>query len=435
MLFDPVFQEDILINKTLMTNQIVDSITRLDMTSSYPALLSTFWNSGMPCTDSEDNAIMKYCEWKGLPVSCSAIFSTFPTDLGMCCTFNMRAAEQLFLGATYSNLIQNLQYLEKHKVQEQLLGNLTTEPGKHKGLIVVLDSHSDVLSASSIDVETKGFVGLITQGGNFPQKNLGGFDITSGHKHSVALSATIVKADDALQGVNTDSRNRSFEWENSLLRIYKYYTQSNCIFECNLFYVQDQLNQTCTPWYFPTPENHPTICDPWQAVQIIEAMSNVPKDKCNRCLPDCESTILKGRISSAPLRKCQMNSLGRNLFCKRDVDTKLTLQFLAELLEPAYRSRFDTLPYFFKNNYFSPERKFGISLLYGDIFESTNKRYNALDQDIAEVEIFFETPYALELKRSCTMNWIDYFSNVGGIYGLVLGMGIISFIELFWFFL
>jgi hypothetical protein len=30
------------------------------------------------------------------------------------------------------------------------------------------------------------------------------------------------------------------------------------------------------------------------------------------------------------------------------------------------------------------------------------------------------------------MNWNDYFSNVGGIYGLVLGMGIISLVELFW---
>jgi hypothetical protein len=30
------------------------------------------------------------------------------------------------------------------------------------------------------------------------------------------------------------------------------------------------------------------------------------------------------------------------------------------------------------------------------------------------------------------MTWIDYFSTVGGLLGLVLGMGFISFIELFW---
>jgi hypothetical protein len=30
------------------------------------------------------------------------------------------------------------------------------------------------------------------------------------------------------------------------------------------------------------------------------------------------------------------------------------------------------------------------------------------------------------------MTWIDYFSTVGGLMGLVLGMGIVSVIELVW---
>jgi hypothetical protein len=31
-----------------------------------------------------------------------------------------------------------------------------------------------------------------------------------------------------------------------------------------------------------------------------------------------------------------------------------------------------------------------------------------------------------------SMTWVIFFSNIGGLLGLVLGMGIISFIELFW---
>jgi hypothetical protein len=30
------------------------------------------------------------------------------------------------------------------------------------------------------------------------------------------------------------------------------------------------------------------------------------------------------------------------------------------------------------------------------------------------------------------MSWIDYISSVGGLMGLVLGMGFVSFFELFW---
>jgi hypothetical protein len=85
------------------------------------------------------------------------------------------------LGETYHKLIQALQQREKRTgSQPTLVRDLKTEPGKGKGLLVVLDSHSDVLSASSLDSETIGFVGLITQGGNFPQKKLGGFDIRPG---------------------------------------------------------------------------------------------------------------------------------------------------------------------------------------------------------------------------------------------------------------
>ena len=31
-----------------------------------------------------------------------------------------------------------------------------------------------------------------------------------------------------------------------------------------------------------------------------------------------------------------------------------------------------------------------------------------------------------------SLTWIDYFSTVGGLLGLVLGMGFISFVELIW---
>jgi hypothetical protein len=40
--------------------------------------------------------VLKYCEWKGEPISCAAIFVTFPTDRGLCCAFNLKTAEDIF---------------------------------------------------------------------------------------------------------------------------------------------------------------------------------------------------------------------------------------------------------------------------------------------------------------------------------------------------
>jgi hypothetical protein len=59
-------------------------------------------------TDGE-KSILRYCEWKGEPVPCSAIFTTFPTDKGMCCAFNMKAADEIFAGRMYSSLVKELQ--------------------------------------------------------------------------------------------------------------------------------------------------------------------------------------------------------------------------------------------------------------------------------------------------------------------------------------
>ncbi len=36
-----------------------------------------------------ERSVLKKCFWKGRIIDCSAIFEVFPTDRGMCCSFNM----------------------------------------------------------------------------------------------------------------------------------------------------------------------------------------------------------------------------------------------------------------------------------------------------------------------------------------------------------
>ena len=58
--------------------------------------------------------------------------------------------------------------------------------------------------------------------------------------------------------------------------------------------------------------------------------------------------------------------------------------------------------------------------------------YDAYVKDIATVSIVFKKSSLVQLGSRPTMGWVDYFAAVGGLLGLVLGMGIVSFIELFW---
>ena len=58
--------------------------------------------------------------WKGKEISCPAIFEMQPTDRGMCCSFNMEKAENIFQKSKYSELISQAQKeaFENRQVQD-----------------------------------------------------------------------------------------------------------------------------------------------------------------------------------------------------------------------------------------------------------------------------------------------------------------------------
>lgn len=56
--------------------------------------------------------------------------------------------------------------------------------------------------------------------------------------------------------------------------------------------------------------------------------------------------------------------------------------------------------------------------------------YNAWEEDIALVNIFFGKDTVMELERSIRMGPVDFVASLGGLFGLCLGYSIISFIEI-----
>ena len=128
LLFDPVFEQDLNNSVIIETNQVVKTFSNLDDTATFKNIFQTLWYTGLPCFDLSnltankegDRSILKYCEWKGLKMPCSTIFTTFPTDRGMCCSFNMKAAEEMFNGETYPKLVQTMQMEDKKNSFDQV---------------------------------------------------------------------------------------------------------------------------------------------------------------------------------------------------------------------------------------------------------------------------------------------------------------------------
>ena len=255
LIFDPVFSEDQNYHITQQTNKVHDASRNFNLSPSFENLFSALWYSSMPCYDlkgltahfDKDSSFLKYCEWKGIPMKCSNIFTTFPTDIGMCCSFNIKAAEEIFYNSTYTNLIKELQLKDKlasfqyENISTILPMDFTTQPGKNRGLTVVLDSHSNLFSPGSNNADTNGFIGLVKPRGSFPQTALGGFELRPGHNNIVTISAKIITCDEGLQGLNAQERNCKFEEENSKLKFYQNYTQTNCLLECSLLFAQKNV--------------------------------------------------------------------------------------------------------------------------------------------------------------------------------------------------
>lgn len=182
------------------------------------------------------------------------------TDRGLCCSFNMDDPENIFSGQKFSGLINDLDSDDrqgsftssdppKSYVDN---GEPTVQPGQNKGLYLVLDAHSDLFSASSVDSDYQGLIGLVHPKGAFPFTILDGFKISPGHLNLVALSGTSIDAQDDIRSIDPVDRNCYFPDETDQLKIYKMYTQSNCVFECSMEYAKKRMQEVNIYFEFKT---------------------------------------------------------------------------------------------------------------------------------------------------------------------------------------
>ena len=128
-----------------------DNFKKMNLDTSYSSFFEILWYTQLPCFDVENvtsefrdqYGMLKGCFWKGVEVPCSKVFDTFPTDQGMCCTFNIEKADQMFKNGKYTKMVnimqkrdQNLSYDRAHDVPHQWKEDLKpiSEAGISKGL-------------------------------------------------------------------------------------------------------------------------------------------------------------------------------------------------------------------------------------------------------------------------------------------------------------
>ena len=426
----------------------------MDMQKSFKSLFELLWYSQLPCFDvanvtskfKDEISLIKRCYWKGKEISCASVFVTRSTDRGMCCTFNMEKADKIFREGKYGDMVMAMQTKDRsgsfdiNKLPHIGPNEPSTQPGQDKGLMLVLDSHTDKVSSSSVSDNFRGFITVVDNPNDYPVTERNGFLVRPGMENHVAISALEIMGEKAIKTINPKSRDCYFSDESSL-EMHQRYSQSNCILECNLKYalemMKEQNETACVPWFYPIPDNRVSqFCDPWDTVIFQEFMSSTPADQCLGCLPDCSKTIYDATVSTAPFRTCDHTNLGSSSLCDlNEIETNPPIW--SQSVQNEYREVNGMIPEYAlpSNERMSNTRRYVDTKEKEDalVFSVQNNQtpvYDAFTTDIAIVNFYFDKSTVLLYKRGQRMTEIDFISQMGGLLGLGLGCSFISIVEL-----
>ena len=193
----------------------------------------------IPCFDTvhTKNGMIKSCKWQGQILPCPELFQSFPTDSGMCCSFNMKKANEMFKANQYQKLVDSMQARDKKQSlndgKEKWNRNPVPQEGRDKGLELVLDAHRDTISGGTLMEDFDGFFAIIDSNEQFPMIKRKSVLIRPGHNNFIAMKATKVTANHNIRNIPTEKRNCLF-YDEMKMNVNQNYSQANCIFESKL---------------------------------------------------------------------------------------------------------------------------------------------------------------------------------------------------------
>ena len=428
----------------------------MDVAKSYQSLFEILWYSQLPCFDvknitsdyKDETSLIKRCYWKGKHIDCASIFFTRPTDRGMCCTFNMEKAEEIFQKSKYATLVSAMQIKDAKNSFDDYEQPLwyseskepKTRPGQDKGLRLILDAHTDRVSAGTVSDNFRGFITVVDGGDKYPLTTRSSFLVRPGKENYVAINAMKVYAEPGVKKINATKRNCYFSYEKTL-EMHKTYSQSNCLLECFIKFAREKMKgdnetQGCTPWFYPVIDDYVTnMCDPWQTTEFQNWISSVPDQECSHCLTDCETTIYRTRLSDAPFRPCDRTNLGVNELCDFN-NEDMNPPMWKQLVQDEYHIVQEEIPSYItpiRSNVrkYVPDPNKSDSLTFKDA-NLANPQYDAFKKDIAIVRFYFDKSTIFQFKRYERLTITDYISQIGGLLGLAVGVSFISIAEIFY---
>ena len=85
-------------------------------------------------------------------------------------------------------------------------------------------------------------------------------------------------------------------------------------------------------------------------------MDNIPDGHCNKCLPDCSTTLYHASVTAAPFRRCDYKNLGISHLC--DFDLNMNPPIWGQQVLEQYKDETSEIPNYIKQKVKSQFREF-----------------------------------------------------------------------------
>ena len=210
-------------------------------------------------------------------------------------------------------------------------------------------------------------------------------------------------------------------------------------------------NYSCIPWYYPLKPNVvEKLCNPWNIVKFNEILKKqIPRGLCDKCLPDCSATRYETSISYAELQKCDSTSIGGTSMLCNLLEGAVNPSPWISAAQAEYTNMNYTVPWYLSTSPTSStasetDKKFSDvrSRFQGkdanelnELFITemvNNPTYNAYEKDIGIINVYFGQRDALKYETANRMGYSDFIYQIGGSLGFVMGVSMISIVEVFY---
>lgn len=231
----------------------------------------------------------------------------------------------------------------------------------------------------------------------------------------IDITPIVIKTQDGLRGMSPQKRNCCFEDE-CPLKFFRIYSKNNCLMECYTKIMYKMCN--CSSFELPRikGQNVCTVQDLWCIAETIDIKLEIEKH-C-QCLDDCNSFRYNVKTANTELSITnQEQSIKSRILRKRRI---VLGQLFAQSLS------LETIPDDF---WFSNETMLDVWLNSTDIIP----KFNFMSFNSSYLEIQFELPEFLAMHRISTYSFVDFVSQIGGVFGLFMGISILSFVEIVYF--